>query len=757
MNDVIINVNEKTGVAYKKICNQKLGNQYQNLQNKLKYEFIDNIPKGIAWLEYEIDGNKNYALMEKYEKGYQIDIKSCLLISNYVEVDLKITQEENPNGIPVFVSSIVIFEVERTINAEDEEPEQYPSWFDNAIKITNEVSRLDLDVSKVGDTSTITITKKDGTQKIVEVYDGTGESGTGGTGENGATFTPSVSEDGIISWTNDKGLTNPASVNIKGPKGDTGATGETGPQGIQGEKGDTGEQGPKGEDGTGVTILGSYETLEELQTAHPTGSAGDSYLIQGNLYVWSSTASSWENVGNIKGPQGETGPAGTNGTDGISISSIVQTTTSTESDGLNIITATLSNGTTSTFNIKNGAKGEKGDKGEPFTYEDFTEEQLASLKGEKGETGPTGPSGQNGTDGQSATITIGTVTTLDAGSNATVENVGTSTDAIFNFGIPKGADGTSGTGGTGNVSSTTINSIEVVDSLPETEVEGVLYLVKESGSSGEGTNLYNPSTAPVLNCSINNSTFVIQTSSSGTSRTTYLAIEPNTTYKIKKTAGSNFIVGTCSIEPADGVTLNKHVIDNNASEIIITSGTSDNYLAIYYCKTSEDTLSEEELRNSIVVTKVVKTNLFTGSDIMTSMSGSEYTSPKLRHGITYTFSAGTPTILTNGTTTSNITQGFKQTNVLEAGKTYKVYADNIQGTVDLGTKTNAFELTIRDTYSSSSSYAKYFVGYIETQPSSEYTFIPTYDITEWYLMIQQRSSEVTVTNYSFDVHVEEVV
>lgn len=38
----------------------------------------------------------------------------------------------------------------------------------------------------------------------------------------------------------------------------------------------------------------------------------------------------------------------------------------------------------------------------------------------------------------------------------------------------------SATGGTGNVSSDTINSIVVVDELPEVEEEGVLYLIKES-------------------------------------------------------------------------------------------------------------------------------------------------------------------------------------------------------------------------------------------------------------------------------------
>lgn len=85
------------------------------------------------------------------------------------------------------------------------------------------------------------------------------ENGGGASGENGATFTPSVSESGDLSWTNDKGLANPETVNIKGPKGDTGATG---PQGPQGETGATGPQGPQGEtgpagaDGAPATING---------------------------------------------------------------------------------------------------------------------------------------------------------------------------------------------------------------------------------------------------------------------------------------------------------------------------------------------------------------------------------------------------------------------------------------------------------------------------------------------------------------------
>lgn len=83
-----------------------------------------------------------------------------------------------------------------------------------------------------------------------------------------------------------------------------------GEKGDKGEQGAIGPQGPAGEDGKGVTILGSYNTEEELREAHPTGSIGDSYLVEGDLYVWSETEADWKNVGNIEGPPGPQGPQG---------------------------------------------------------------------------------------------------------------------------------------------------------------------------------------------------------------------------------------------------------------------------------------------------------------------------------------------------------------------------------------------------------------------------------------------------------------
>lgn len=66
-----------------------------------------------------------------------------------------------------------------------------------------------------------------------------------------AIYTPSVSDNGDLSWTNDLDLENPATVNIKGPKGDKGQDGtvafdeltEEQRLSLKGEKGDKGQDG----------------------------------------------------------------------------------------------------------------------------------------------------------------------------------------------------------------------------------------------------------------------------------------------------------------------------------------------------------------------------------------------------------------------------------------------------------------------------------------------------------------------------------
>ena len=141
----------------------------------------------------------------------------------------------------------------------------------------------------------------------------------GAAGKDGVTFTPSMSDDGDLSWTNDGGKANPQTVNLKGPKGDTGARG---PAGTDGAKGDTGPEGPRGPQGE--------QGPQGVQgVAGPAGPAGaDGAKGDTGPYFTPSVSDdgdlSWTNNGNltnpktvnIKGPKGDTGAQGPQGEQG---------------------------------------------------------------------------------------------------------------------------------------------------------------------------------------------------------------------------------------------------------------------------------------------------------------------------------------------------------------------------------------------------------------------------------------------------------
>ena len=58
--------------------------------------------------------------------------------------------------------------------------------------------------------------------------------------------------------------------------------------------------------------------------------------------------------------------------------------------------------------------------------------------------GPSGAKGETGQNAVNPNFTIGTVTTLPSGSDATVTLTGTYPNLVLNFGIPRGADGSGG-------------------------------------------------------------------------------------------------------------------------------------------------------------------------------------------------------------------------------------------------------------------------------------------------------------------------
>ena len=112
---------------------------------------------------------------------------------------------------------------------------------------------------------------------------GTIQGARGETGARGATFTPSVDASGNLSWTNDGGLTNPATQNIRGPAGADGATGPAGPGAFDAAVG-------AGYSGTEATFNAALAAIPYHNARHlPTGA--DPITVQtGNLVNAAVTA-----------------------------------------------------------------------------------------------------------------------------------------------------------------------------------------------------------------------------------------------------------------------------------------------------------------------------------------------------------------------------------------------------------------------------------------------------------------------------------
>ena len=150
----------------------------------------------------------------------------------------------------------------------------------------------------------------------------------------------------------------------------------------------------KGDKGDVSITKGHYDTLPELESAHPTGSDGDIYMVGDHLYYWDMVSGAWEDAGSWQGPKGDKGDTGETGPQGPRGYQGIQGEQGPKGDQ----GAQGPKGDTGPLGPK-GNKGDKGDKGDAFTYEDFTPEQLAALTGPKGDTGPQGPKGDTGPQG----------------------------------------------------------------------------------------------------------------------------------------------------------------------------------------------------------------------------------------------------------------------------------------------------------------------------------------------------------------------
>ena len=120
------------------------------------------------------------------------------------------------------------------------------------------------------------------------------------------------------------------STGITGPTGSTGAQGipgiegpqgATGSAGTPGAPGPTGPTGVTGAPGTAIHLLGSYDSLAQFELDHLTGTPGDAWLVEGDLYV-ADESGHWVNAGRIQGATGVTGAQGVTGATGPTARSV---------------------------------------------------------------------------------------------------------------------------------------------------------------------------------------------------------------------------------------------------------------------------------------------------------------------------------------------------------------------------------------------------------------------------------------------------
>lgn len=220
-----------------------------------------------------------------------------------------------------------------------------------------------------------------------------------------------------------------------------------------------------GEPGTPAKVTNSgTDTAPVLDFTIPEGKKGDAATIQ----VGEVTASDPGSEPQVKNsgtenaavfdfvlPRGQTGPTGQAAT--IEVESTVTGEPGTQASVENV-------GTTGAaklrFTIPRGNTGQNGvtptlAAGNVETLEP-DQPATASVTGEgpeyqinlgipRGQTGAQGAPGQDGQDGQTPTITVGTVTTLDPGQDATAEITGETPNLVLSLGIPQGQPGKDGT------------------------------------------------------------------------------------------------------------------------------------------------------------------------------------------------------------------------------------------------------------------------------------------------------------------------
>lgn len=244
-----------------------------------------------------------------------------------------------------------------------------------------------------------------------------------------------------------------------------------GPKGVKGDNGEPGQDSTievvsttTGAAGTNASVVNQgTASAAQLAFTIPRGDKGDKGDDGAAGYSPTATVSKSGDTATItitdkngtttaSVSDGKDGAAGAPGQDGQSATiEVASTSTLPAGSSATVTNVGTSSAARLAFGIPKGDTGAAGAAGQdgfsPIASVTQTQSGATiSITDEQGTTTASVTNGTNGQDGDAATIQVGQVETLQPNQPAYVQNVGTTSAAIFNIGIPKGDKGDSGSG-----------------------------------------------------------------------------------------------------------------------------------------------------------------------------------------------------------------------------------------------------------------------------------------------------------------------
>lgn len=326
--------------------------QYEDFDKKIAFVTEEGVKWGLVEnnmykLERSITKFENvliYVWLTKDDQDFR-SVEEALTFNKNHKVDGEITPEEQTDmerAISILESEII--KAENLESQVDGKLEEIDTAIENINTAIQETENLDLDAEKVNKTTTVTITKKDGTEKSVSIQDGQD-------GQDG--------QDLQFIWQG-------TSLGIKTENQQEYTFVDL--QGVQGQRGEQGEP---------FTIKKTYSSIAEMNADFNNMKLGDYVMIastveiEDNAKLYTRGASQWIFITDFSGATGIRGETG--------LTPNIQIGTVTQGSSFSVTRTGTNENPILNFTLVKGDKGDKGEQGDDYVLTQQDKQEIAEL------------------------------------------------------------------------------------------------------------------------------------------------------------------------------------------------------------------------------------------------------------------------------------------------------------------------------------------------------------------------------------------